>query len=125
MGARILVVDDNPVNLKLAGDVLECEGFEVERSLDAEEAFERIQRSAFDLILMDVALPGMDGLTLTRMLKADPATRHIPIVALTAFAMKGDDRKAMEAGCDGYIAKPIDTRRLPEQVTEVLERKSR
>ena len=122
MDARILVVDDNPINLKLACDVLECEGFTVERAQDAEEAFERIQRGRFDLILMDVALPGMDGLTLTRMLKADPATRHIPIVALTAFAMKGDDRKAMEAGCDGYIAKPINTRKLAEQVAEVIQK---
>jgi len=86
--------------------------------------FEIVHRSLFDLILMDVALPGMDGLTLTRILKADPKTQHISIVALTAFAMKGDDRKAMEVGCDGYIAKPIDTRKLPEQVAEILQRKS-
>ena len=123
MAARILVVDDNPINLKLACDVLECDGFEVDRAPDAELAFELIHGAAFDLVLMDVALPGMDGLTLTRMLKADPATKNLLIVALTAFAMKGDDLKAMEAGCDGYIAKPIDTRKLPEQVREVLKRR--
>lgn len=125
MEARILVVDDHPTNLKLACDVLESEGYDVERAADAEEALAIVQHNAFDLILMDVALPGMDGLTLTRMLKADPATQHIPIVALTAFAMKGDDRKAMEAGCDGYISKPINTRKLSEQVAEVLQYKCR
>ena len=77
-----------------------------------------------ELILMDIALPGMDGLTLARKLKADKRTRHIPIVALTAFAMKGDDQKAFDAGCDGYITKPIDTRKLPEQVVEWLAKES-
>jgi CheY-like chemotaxis protein len=75
-----------------------------------------------DLILMDIALPGMDGLTLTRKLKADPRFKDVPVVALTAFAMKGDDRKALDAGCDGYITKPIDTRALPEQVQAFLRR---
>src|SRR5437773_1018258 len=102
MAARILVVDDHPTNLKLACDVLESAGYAIERAADASEAREVIKRTPLDLILMDVALPGMDGLALTRLLKADPETRHIPIVALTAFAMKGDDVKAREAGCDGY-----------------------
>jgi CheY-like chemotaxis protein len=124
MEACILVVDDHPINLKLACDVLESEGYTVECAMDAEEAQALVQHTAFDLILMDVALPGMDGLELTRLLKADPATRHIPIVALTAFAMKGDDRKAMEAGCDGYIAKPINIHKLREQVAEVLQHRS-
>jgi CheY-like chemotaxis protein len=120
MSARILVVDDNPTNLKLASDLLEMEGYEVDRAYDAEQALEVIQRQPPDLILMDIAMPGMDGLTLTRQLKADPATRHICIVALTAYAMKGDDQKARDAGCDGYIAKPIDTRRLPVQIAKYL-----
>jgi len=124
MSYCILVVDDNPINLKLACDVLQSEGYVVERASDAEQAFERVQKLPIDLILMDVALPGMDGLTLTRMLKADLTFRHIPVVALTAFAMKGDDVRAMEAGCDGYIPKPIDTRMLPDQVMEVLNRRS-
>jgi CheY-like chemotaxis protein len=124
MGWRILVVDDHPINLKLACDVLESGGYDVDRAVDAENALEVIRRSDFDLILMDVALPGMDGLTLTRLLKADPATQHILVVALTAFAMKGDDIKAMDAGCDGYLAKPIDTRKLPDQVLEVLQRRA-
>lgn len=120
MSARILVVDDNPINLKLASDLLEMEGYVVDRAFDAEQALQAIQAQRPDLILMDIALPGMDGLTLTRQLKADDATRHIVIVALTAYAMKGDDQKAREAGCDGYIAKPIDTRQLPVLVAGYL-----
>lgn len=117
---RILVVDDNPTNLKLACDVLECAEFDVLRAEDAEQALLAIQQTPPDLILMDLALPGMDGLTLTRRLKSARETRHICIIALTAFAMKGDDQKAFEAGCDGYITKPIDTRNLPLQIAEVL-----
>lgn len=120
MPVRILVVDDNPINLKLACDVLEMNGYAVERALNAEEAFAIINKMPLDLILMDIELPGTDGLTLTRMLKADKATKHIPIVALTAFAMKGDDQKALQAGCEGYITKPIDTRKFPRQVEEFL-----
>ena len=122
MAACVLVVDDNATNLKLASNVLESEGYLVLKAGDAEEAQAVIRKQAPNLILMDVALPGMDGLTLTRKLKADPSTRHILIVALTAFAMKGDDQKAFDAGCDGYIPKPIDTRKLPGQVAEMLQR---
>ncbi len=118
--ANILVVDDNPTNLKLVSRVLSFEGYNVAMAGDAEEAQELINRSQPDLILMDIALPGMDGLTLTRQLKANDATRRILIVALTAFAMVGDESKAREAGCDGYITKPIDTRKLPVQITEIL-----
>lgn len=119
--SKILVVDDNATNLKLFSQVLEFEGFEVLKAENAEEAKALIEQTPPDLILMDIALPGMDGLTLTRQLKAQPKTKSIPIVALTAFAMKGDDQKARDAGCDGYITKPIDTRRLPEQVAEWLK----
>lgn len=122
---KVLVVDDNPINLKLASEVLEFEGYLVEGAEDAERAQEMLKRSLPDLILMDIALPGMDGLTLTRKLKADERTRHIRILALTAFAMKGDEQKAREAGCDGYITKPIDTRNLPLQVAEILQRNTR
>lgn len=110
MGPQIVIVDDNPVNLKLAGDLLEIEGLTVRRALDAETALEMIRENAPALILMDVALPGMDGLTLTRLLKKDPATSNIFIIALTSFAMKGDHEKILAAGCDTYITKPIDTR---------------
>jgi CheY-like chemotaxis protein len=118
--ARILVVDDNPTNLKLACDVLEWSGYQVARAVDAEEALGIIEGTKLDLILMDLGLPGMDGLTLARKLKAEEATRGIRIVALTAFAMKGDEQKVLEAGCDGYIAKPIDTRTLAAQVAKCL-----
>ena len=118
---RILVVDDHPVNLKLVSSVLESDGYDVDTAVDAEDAQEILSRVLPDIILMDIALPGMDGLTLTRQLKADPSTSHIIIVALTAFAMKGDDKKAFAAGCDGYITKPIDTRTLSAQVNDYLE----
>lgn len=117
---QILVVDDNPINLKLVSDVLEAHGLHVSRAVDAEEAQRLLESSIPDLVLMDIALPGMDGLTLTRKLKADARFRTMAIVALTAFAMKGDDRKALDAGCDGYISKPVDTRTLAAQVQRFL-----
>jgi len=120
MSARILIVDDNPVNLKLATDVLEMEGYAIEKAVDAEQAQEMLKSATPDLILMDIALPGMDGLTLTRKLKADERLKDVPVVAMTAFAMKGDEQKALAAGCDGYITKPIDTRKLPQQVAAYL-----
>jgi CheY-like chemotaxis protein len=120
--ALILIVDDNPVNLKLTSSVLEFAGCQIREAQDASQALAAIEQTPPDIILMDLALPGMDGLTLTRQLKADPNTRHICIVALTASAMKGDDAKARSAGCDGYITKPIDTRKLPDQVAEIFER---
>jgi CheY-like chemotaxis protein len=116
MSAKILIVDDNSTNLKLVSDLLEFEGYDILKAVDAEEAQELLARVLPVLILMDIALPGMDGLTLTRLLKANERTRHIPIVALTAFAMKGDEEKAFDAGCDGYVTKPIDTRKFPAQV---------
>lgn len=122
MNARILIVDDNPVNLKLAADVLGFDGFSVETVENAERALEALRRRRPDLILMDIAMPGMDGLELTRLLKADPATAAIPVVALTASAMKGDERRTRAAGCDGYITKPIDTRKLSAQVADHVNR---
>lgn len=118
--ATILIVDDNSINLKLAADVLKFEGHSVARAGDAEEAQEVLKHVQPNLILMDIQMPGMDGLTLARLLKANPAYQHILIVALTAFAMKGDEEKARKAGCDGYITKPIETRKLPGQVAEIL-----
>ncbi len=118
--ATVLIVDDNPTNLKLAAEVLECEGHTIARARDADEAQEVLKHTQPDLILMDIQMPGMDGLTLTRLLKANPSYQHIPIVALTAFAMKGDEDKAREAGCYSYITKPIETRRFPGQVAEIL-----
>jgi CheY-like chemotaxis protein len=118
--ATILIVDDNPTNLKLAAEVLEFEGHVIARAGDAEEAQEVLKLTKPELILMDIQMPGMDGLTLTRLLKANPSYQHIPVVALTAFAMKGDEDKVREAGCHSYITKPIETRKFPGQVAAIL-----
>lgn len=120
MTKRILVVDDHPVNLKLACDVMEHEGYVVDRAAAADAALACLERRLPDLILLDLGMPGMDGLALTRHLRAQERTRKVPVVALTAFAMKRDEEKALEAGCDAYISKPIDTRKLPGQVAAVL-----
>ena len=116
----ILVVDDHPTNLKLCKVMLSVDGYEVHTAADAEEALARLDVVRPRLILMDIQLPGMDGLELTRRLKADPATRDIVVVALTAYAMQGDEQKALDAGCDGYVAKPIDTRLLAATVERYL-----
>jgi CheY-like chemotaxis protein len=120
--STILVVDDNPTNLKLITDVLGFEGHCILTAMDAKQAQAVVRDYPPDLILMDIGLPDMDGLTLTKILKTDQETRHILIAALTAFAMKGDREKAIAAGCDGFIIKPIDTRKFPGQVAELLLR---
>jgi CheY-like chemotaxis protein len=121
MTARILVVDDNPSNLKLVAQVLECDGYLVNQAASAEIALEQIREGIPDLILMDIELPGMDGLALTRLLKADSVTQGIPVIALTAFAMKGDEQRARDAGCDGYLTKPLNTRTLSAEISEFLQ----
>lgn len=118
----ILIVDDNPVNLKLMRILLAGAGHEVLTAVDAEQAMQVIRESTPRLILMDVQLPGIDGLELTRRLKADASTQNIKILGLTAYAMKGDRERILAAGFDGYIPKPIDTRRLPGVIEEYLER---
>lgn len=115
-GEPILIVDDNAANLKLARVLLSGEGYEVRTAADAEQALELLETFRPRLILMDLQLPGMDGLELTRRLKADPMRRDIAVIALTAYAMKGDEEKARAAGCDGYVTKPIDTDALPRVV---------
>ena len=111
-GEPILIVDDNPANLKLARLLLTMEGYDARTAIDAEQALKMLDTFRPRVILMDIQLPGMDGLELTRLLKANPSTRDIVIVALTAYAMKGDEEKARAAGCDGYIPKPIETTTL-------------
>jgi two-component system, cell cycle response regulator DivK len=112
----ILVVEDNETNQMLVRAVLEMDGYRVAVAGSAGEAWDEVRRNTPGLILMDVQLPGQDGLSLTRELKADPATSGVPVVALTAHAMAGDRELALEAGCAGYIAKPIDTRTFAGQV---------
>src|SRR5262245_36562881 len=103
---RILVVDDNPVNLKLAQMTLRLAGYEVGGATDVPEAMAATADFRPDLILMDIQLPGMDGLEVTRRLKSEPETSSTRIIALTAYAMKGDKARALAAGCDGYLTKP-------------------
>lgn len=122
-GEQILIVDDNPTNLKLVAYLMRANGYVVSTAIDADAALAEIRVKRPDLILMDVQLPGIDGLELTRQLKADPDTRDIIIVAVTAYAMKGDVDKAVAAGCDDYVTKPIDTRSLPGTIAKHLARK--
>jgi two-component system, cell cycle response regulator DivK len=114
--ASILLVEDNVSNSKLVRILLEREGHVVHTARDADEALQALGNYMPRLILMDIQLPGMDGLTLTRKLKSDPRTRDIPVVAMTAYAMKGDESQALAAGCQGYITKPIDTRHFTADV---------
>src|SRR6267378_2311755 len=116
----VLVVEDNEVNQLLTASVLGREGFEVDIAGTSEQALEHLRDRLPDLILMDIQLPGMDGLALTRRLKADPATANITVIALTAHAMSGDREQTLAAGCAGYISKPIDTRTFGSQVREFL-----
>jgi len=119
-GEPILVVDDNDVNLELVRDLLEDQGYRVRVAIDANDAIAVLHDFRPRLILMDIQLPGMDGLTLTRMLKSNPSMRDIRIVGLTGYAMAGDEERILAAGCDGYMAKPIDTRRLPGVISSML-----
>jgi two-component system cell cycle response regulator DivK len=119
-GEPILVVDDNATNMKLLRVLLTSQGYDVRTAGDASDAMEVIKGFRPRLILMDIQLPGMSGLELTSLLKADPATRDILVVAITAYAMKGDEEKARRAGCDGYISKPIDTRTLASVIARHL-----
>jgi DNA-binding response OmpR family regulator len=123
-GEPILIVDDTPVNLKLTRILLVNEGYKVMTAASAEEALELLRSYHPQLILADIQLPGIDGLELTRRIKKNDDTRDITVVALTAFAMKGDEQKAVEAGCDGYITKPIDTRSLGARIREHLNRRA-
>lgn len=117
---RALIVDDNALNRELAAFLLDAAGMAVDEVSNATEALARIDAKRPDVILMDIQLPGMDGLALARALKDDPQTRDICVVAFTAYAMKGDEAKMRAAGCDGYIAKPIEVTRFVAQVRACL-----
>lgn len=105
---KILLVEDNPVNRRLAIFLLRSQGYQVREATSALEAFEILKTEQFDLIVMDIQLPGMDGLEATTKLRAEPATAKIPVIAVTSYAMAGDRDKALAAGCSGYVTKPID-----------------
>jgi CheY-like chemotaxis protein len=121
-GGQVLIVDDNPANMKLVAFLLSAKGYAVRTANSAAEALTELELQIPELILMvDIQLPGMDGLSLTRKLRSEPKTAGVIIVAVTAYAMKGDEEKALEAGCDGYITKPVDTRSLPAKIASYLE----
>jgi CheY-like chemotaxis protein len=121
-GEPILIVDDNPINMKLISFVLAKRGYQVKSAAGGEEALEVLKSFRPVLILMDMQMPGIDGFELTRRLKGDPATSSITIVAVTAYAMKGDEEKVREVGCDGYLVKPIDTRTLSQVIADYVAR---
>jgi two-component system cell cycle response regulator DivK len=118
---RVLIVDDNLMNIELVSFLLEAAGFAFETAADASGALLRIPAFKPDAILMDIQMPGMDGLALTQLLKADAATAHIVIVAFTAYAMKGDEARMRAAGCDGYIAKPIDVANFVDKLKGCIQ----
>lgn len=120
MPELVLVVDDNPVNAKLERVLLEKAGYEVVVAPDASAALATLAERRPVLILMDLQLPGMDGFALTRRLREDPATASLPIVAVTAYAMNGDEARALESGCNGYLTKPINTRTFVGDVTRYI-----
>ena len=118
--ARVLIIEDHPANMKLATFLLKNAGHEVLTAVDAETGLTLARAEQPDLILMDIQLPGMDGLAATSILKKDPGTAAIPIIALTAMAMKDDQAKTMEAGCDAYITKPLRYKDLYDAIVRLL-----
>ncbi len=120
MKKKILIVEDNPQNMKLLEMLLEAKGYILLEAIDGEQAMDVATTERPDLILMDIQLPKMSGLEVTRKLRQLPAFNHIPIIAITAYAMKGDKEKFIKAGCDAYLPKPIDTRELPRVISEML-----
>ena len=118
----VLVVDDNPANLRLAEFLLTTHGTMVRTASDGVEALTAIRQEQPALILLDLQLPGIDGLTLARQLKDDPTTRDICIVAMTAYAMRADAKRAREAGCDGYLSKPLDPATFAKTVADYMRR---
>jgi two-component system cell cycle response regulator DivK len=118
--SRVLVVEDHPLNRELAEAILQRAGYEVVGVEDGETALDTVAAARPDVILLDVELPGISGLEVTRRLKADPATRAIPVVVLTAYAMVGDEERARAAGCDEYVTKPIERPKLLDAVARAL-----
>ena len=124
MSGKVLVVEDNDRNRRLMRILLKANGYEVIEASTGAEAMDYLQDHVPDLILMDVQLPHTDGLALTQEIKNGAQTKDIPIIAVTAYAMKGDRERMLEAGCDGYISKPIDTQKLPQIIADALQKKN-
>lgn len=120
MKKKILIVEDNPQNMRLLEMLLGAKGYTLLKAIDGEEAIDTATRERPDLIIMDIQLSKMSGLEATRQLRQLPDFSHTPIIAITAYAMKGDREKLLAAGCDAYLSKPINTRELPEVISEML-----
>jgi len=120
---KILIVDDNQDGRELVVKILKNRGYQMIEAVDGEEALEKAIAECPDLILMDISIPKIDGYEVTKRLKSQVTFKNTPIIALTAHAMKGDREKALEAGCDGYISKPIDIHELPDQIKSYLKNK--
>ena len=125
MPEKILIVEDNPQNMKLLLMTLRPHGYVLLEATDGEEALDIAVRNKPDLIIMDIQLPKVSGLEVTRMLRQMPTFNHVPIIAITAYAMKGDKEKFIESGCDAYLSKPINTRELPGVVAKSLRGRKR
>lgn len=120
MAKKILIVEDNDLNMKLFNDLLQAHGYETVQTVDGRDALKLVREHSPDLILMDIQLPEISGLEVTKMIKADDDLKDIPVIAVTAFAMKGDEEKIREGGCEGYIAKPISVPHFLETVQKFL-----
>ena len=119
----VLIVEDNPKNMKMMRDLMRVQGYQTLEASDGPSGLDMARQHRPDLVLMDIQLPQMDGYEVTRRLKAGDDTKHIPIIVVTSFAMRGEEEKARQAGCDAYISKPIDIRRLVETVQKFLPKK--
>jgi CheY-like chemotaxis protein len=117
----VLVIEDNELNMKLVRSLLQLDDFDVLEADNAEKGIRLMHANRPDLVLMDIQLPGMDGLAATRALKADPELKNIPVIALTGYAMEGDEEAALEAGCLDYITKPIDTRQFLAKISNYFD----
>lgn len=120
MAKKVLIVEDNELNMKLFNDLLEAHGFETVQTRNGNDVVKMAMEHMPDLILMDIQLPEISGLDITRLLKRDDMLRHIPVIAVTAFAMKGDEEKIREGGCEGYISKPIDVMSFVATVRKII-----
>jgi len=125
MKEKILIVEDNPQNMRLMEMVLRAKDYTLLKATDGDEALDMATRECPDLILMDIQLPRMNGLEVTRKLRKTPAFSHTPIIGLTAYAMKGDKEKVLKSGCDAYLSKPINTRELPEMIAQMLSQRQK
>jgi len=121
MKEKILIVEDNPQSMRLIEMVLRAKGYTLVKAIDGEEALDVAVEERPDLIIMDIQLPKLNGLEVTKRLRETSAFSHIPIIAITAYAMKGDKEKAINAGCDAYLTKPINTRELPGVIAQMLQ----